>query len=172
MEINQMIKTKRKEHKLTQEQLAEKIFVSKKTISNWETGKTTPDIDSLIRLARLFNLSLDTILLEESTIVKDIRRKTAASKSLILFIIPFLANLLILFKQLVLLHQSQNNFPNVFLIFCCLFANLLPLTYYYLKMNRNKYKNRYKPYFYLAIGWTALFMLVWLAVVLLLGFLR
>lgn len=72
MEISQMLKEKRKEYQLTQEQLAEKIFVSNKTISNWETGKTKPDIESLILLAKLFNLSLDNLLLEDSEMVKSI----------------------------------------------------------------------------------------------------
>lgn len=75
MRIGEVIKEKRIECQLTQEQLSEKIFVSKKTISNWETGKTIPDIDSLIRLAHLFNLSLDNLLLEGSDIVKDIKKK-------------------------------------------------------------------------------------------------
>lgn len=73
MEIGKMLKEKRAEHELTQEQLSEKIFVSKKTISNWETGKTTPDIDSLIRLANLFDLSLDNLLLEGSEVVENIK---------------------------------------------------------------------------------------------------
>lgn len=79
MTIGKILKEKRTESQLTQEQLAEKIFVSRKTISNWETGKTTPDIDSLIRLANLFDLSLDNLLLEGSEVVekinKDIKNK-------------------------------------------------------------------------------------------------
>lgn len=75
MKISKVIKEKRTEYKLTQEQVAEKIFVSRKTISNWETGKTIPDIESVIRLANLFNLSLDNLLLEGSDIVNDIKTK-------------------------------------------------------------------------------------------------
>lgn len=78
MTLSEILKEKRIENQLTQEQLAEKIFVSRKTISNWETGKTTPDIDSLIRLAHLFNLSLDNLLLEGSDIVEDIKKKESA----------------------------------------------------------------------------------------------
>jgi len=74
MQISQSIKEKRKEHQLTQEQLAEKIYVTNKTVSNWETGKTTPDIDSLIRLAKLFDLSLDSLLEEGSNIVENIKK--------------------------------------------------------------------------------------------------
>lgn len=87
MEISQMLKEKRAEHQLTQEMLAEKILVSKKTISNWETGKTMPDINSLIRLAKLFDLSLDKLLLEGSDVVKDIKKKEKAYTNQTIFII-------------------------------------------------------------------------------------
>ena len=98
MIISKMLKEKRSEYELTQEQLSEKIFVSRKTISNWETGKTTPDIDSLIRLADLFNLSLDNLLLEGSDIVEKIKKQqkfSALSKWYALFTIIFFIFLLI-----------------------------------------------------------------------------
>lgn len=82
-----MLKEKRAEYGLTQEQLSEQIFVSKKTISNWETGKTLPDINSLIRLAKLFDLSLDKLLLEGSDVVKDIKKKEKAYDNQRLFIV-------------------------------------------------------------------------------------
>ena len=75
MLIGEILKEKRKEYQLTQEQVSEKIFVSRKTISNWETGKTTPDIESLIRLANLFDLSLDNLLLEGSDVVKKKKKQ-------------------------------------------------------------------------------------------------
>ena len=76
MDLNQILRKKRKEHHFTQEQLAEKLLVSPKTISNWETGRTFPDIESLIRIAKLYNLSLDNLLVEGSDVVKDIEKKT------------------------------------------------------------------------------------------------
>lgn len=53
MEISQRIKLERQTVKWTQEELADKIFVSKRTISNWETGRTVPDIESVLRLAKV-----------------------------------------------------------------------------------------------------------------------
>ena len=81
MQISQTLKVKRKERSLTQAQVAEKIFVSQKSVSNWETGKTYPDIDSLIRLAKLYDLSLNNLLLEGSDVVENIK-ETAELKSL------------------------------------------------------------------------------------------
>ena len=55
------ITQKRKEKNLTQEQLAEKIGVSNKTISKWETGTTVPSSEKLIRLSKLYSVSLDVL---------------------------------------------------------------------------------------------------------------
>ncbi len=101
MIISQMLKEKRKEYQLTQEQLAEKIFVSNKTISNWETDKTKPDIESLILLAKLFDLSLDNLLLEESDMVKsinkDIKKGRNLKKIILLVTLPLIAIIVVLF---------------------------------------------------------------------------
>lgn len=75
MKISTIIKQRRLDLNLTQEQVAEQIFVSTKSISNWENDKNFPDIESLVRLAKLYDLSLDSLLLEGSDIVKDIKKK-------------------------------------------------------------------------------------------------
>ena len=75
MKISQVLKDKRTEQQLTQEQLAEKIFVSKKTISNWETGKTTPDLESLILLSEVFAISLDELIKGDQEMVKRMDEK-------------------------------------------------------------------------------------------------
>lgn len=76
MELKETLKVKRKDLGWTQEELAEKLFVTSKTVSNWETGKTFPDIESLIRISKLYHISLDNLLTEGSDVVKDIERKT------------------------------------------------------------------------------------------------
>lgn len=76
MELKEILREKRKQNSWTQEELAEKLTVTSKTISNWETGKTFPDIESLIRISKLYHLSLDNLLTEGSDVVKDIERKT------------------------------------------------------------------------------------------------
>lgn len=62
MEVNVQIKKYRAKMNLSQEELAEKIYVSRQTISNWETGKNYPDIHSLLLLSLLFNISLDQLV--------------------------------------------------------------------------------------------------------------
>lgn len=62
MEISRQIKKYRQEFKLSQEDLAEKIFVTRQTISNWENDKNYPDINSLVLLSNLFGTSLDILV--------------------------------------------------------------------------------------------------------------
>lgn len=52
----------RKEKKLTQEQLADLLNVSFQTISKWEKEKTEPNIDTLIKIASIFNITLDELI--------------------------------------------------------------------------------------------------------------
>lgn len=62
MELGKQIKKYRKALSLSQDALAEKIFVSRQTISNWENDKSYPDINSLILLSEVFNTSIDNLV--------------------------------------------------------------------------------------------------------------
>jgi transcriptional regulator with XRE-family HTH domain len=62
MKINQKLKNARINMNLTQEDVAEKIMISRQTISNWENGKSLPDIMSIINLSELYQISLDELL--------------------------------------------------------------------------------------------------------------
>ena len=62
MEIGNQIKKYRNELGLSQEELADKIFVTRQTISNWENEKNYPDIKSLVMLSSLFGISLDSLV--------------------------------------------------------------------------------------------------------------
>lgn len=54
MNLGEKIRQLRVERRLTQEQLAEKLYVSFQTVSKWETGTTSPDLSQIVPLARLF----------------------------------------------------------------------------------------------------------------------
>ena len=73
MEIGSIIKNARNEAGLSQEQSAEALGVSRQTVSNWETGKTYPDIISVIRMSDLYGISLDRLLKEESSMNQSYR---------------------------------------------------------------------------------------------------
>lgn len=52
----------RKLHKMSQETLAEKLDVSRQTVSKWETGESMPDLDKAKKMAQLFNVTLDDLV--------------------------------------------------------------------------------------------------------------
>lgn len=62
MEIEKKLKDFREKAGLTQEQVAEAVMVSRQTISNWENGKSLPDIISVIKLSSLYKISIDELL--------------------------------------------------------------------------------------------------------------
>ena len=62
MELGKQIRKYRNERTLSQEALAEKIYVSRQTVSNWENDKSYPDVNSLVLLSEVFEVSLDQLI--------------------------------------------------------------------------------------------------------------
>ena len=72
--VSMRIRELRKQAKLSQEMMAEKIGVSRQAITKWETGLGVPDIENLVAIADLFKLSLDELMgrdIEHETLAKD-----------------------------------------------------------------------------------------------------
>ena len=80
-ECGNFISELRKEKKLTQKELAEKINVSDKAVSRWETGKGYPDVTSLVSLSEYFDVSVNELLAGKRLTVEDI--KETADENLI-----------------------------------------------------------------------------------------
>lgn len=70
----------RTELNLSQEELAEKVYVTRQTISNWENGKSYPDIHSLLLLSSLFNVSLDQLIKGDVETMKEIINEQEVKK--------------------------------------------------------------------------------------------
>ena len=62
MTIAEKIKQLRKDNSMTQEDLAEKLNVSRQTVSKWETSVTIPDADNILAISKLFNITTDELL--------------------------------------------------------------------------------------------------------------
>ena len=62
MELNEKLRELRKQKGLTQEELAELLFVSRTAVSKWESGRGYPNIDSLKAIAKLFGVTIDDLL--------------------------------------------------------------------------------------------------------------
>ncbi|MSE22145.1 helix-turn-helix domain-containing protein, partial [Lactobacillus parabuchneri] len=71
MDIGNKIKTYRKIQNLSQEELARKVYVSRQTVSNWETNKRYPDIQNILLLSVLFDVSVDELIRGDLEAMKD-----------------------------------------------------------------------------------------------------
>nr|WP_087641673.1 helix-turn-helix transcriptional regulator [Enterococcus sp. 9D6_DIV0238]OUZ30287.1 hypothetical protein A5889_002575 [Enterococcus sp. 9D6_DIV0238] len=69
MKLGNYLKEERNKKNLTQQQVAEKIHVSRQTISNWENEHSYPDLESLVSLSDLYEVSLDRLLKGDQQIV-------------------------------------------------------------------------------------------------------
>ena len=68
MEFNEKLQELRKSKGLTQEELAEKLFVSRTAVSKWESGRGYPSIDSLKEIARFFSVTIDDLICSDEMI--------------------------------------------------------------------------------------------------------
>ena len=62
MGIQEAIKTLREKHGLSQDQLAERVMVTRQAVSRWENGETQPNTDTLKLLSKEFDVSINTLL--------------------------------------------------------------------------------------------------------------
>lgn len=81
MEIGKKLKEARLNRDLTQEVTAEKLNVSRQTISNWENEKSYPDIISVIELSNLYSISLDDLLKGDDAMMEHLQESTNVVKS-------------------------------------------------------------------------------------------
>ena len=80
MELGKQIKKRRQEAQLSQEELAERVYVSRQTISNWENDKSYPDVNSLVLLSEIFQISLDNLIKGDIEVMKDVIQKEEIEK--------------------------------------------------------------------------------------------
>ncbi len=88
--LSDSIRNLRKENNMSQDELAERLGVSRQSISLWETGQTQPTIENIIGLAKIFNVSSDVILdnTDNSKSVQEVEPGEEKQKGRALFIIP------------------------------------------------------------------------------------
>lgn len=119
MDIGLKIKKLREKQKISQEELALKIFVSRQTISNWETNKSCPDIKSLITLSNIFNVSLDNFIKEDIKEMREIVEKATIKKFNVISVV-FLIELIVVAISAYPLFNIKGNIGII--IWLCLFA--------------------------------------------------
>lgn len=94
MEFNEKLQLLRKQKNLTQEELAEQLFVSRTAVSKWESGRGYPGIDSLKSIGRLFGVSVDELLSGEELLLlaeAETRESQGRLRDLLFGTLDFLA---------------------------------------------------------------------------------
>lgn len=130
MDVGQRLKMRRNELKLTQDYVAEKLGITRQTISNWEIGRSYPDIERIIRLSELYELSLDELLKGDQKMVKHLQENTLVTHFLKLFIAMLAINFLLM---LVLLVNQTLNELFLLAIFALISINTFALFYLIIK---------------------------------------
>ena len=97
MEIGKKLKEARQMSGLTQEDVAEKLIVSRQTISNWETEKFYPDILYVLQLSDLYQVSLDELLKGDERMIQHLEDSTNVVKSNQKILLAFICNICLLF---------------------------------------------------------------------------
>lgn len=105
MELGNQIRKYRNALSLSQDALAEKVYVSRQTISNWENGKSYPDVNSLVLLSEVFGTSIDNLIKGDVEIMKEHVRSEERNE----------------FKRLTTLY---------FILFVAMMVSPIPLAYY------------------------------------------
>lgn len=80
MNIGEKIKEKRSSMNLTQQELAAQLNVSRSTVSNWEVGRNYPDIEMIVNISNLLDVSLDVLLKGDDQVVAKIANDTKIRK--------------------------------------------------------------------------------------------
>lgn len=91
MQLNEILRIKRQQMGMTQENLAKKLFVSAQSVSKWELGLSVPTIDNLVTLTDLYNLSLDELIKGSPFFKKPfLVGKKMSWKKIIIFILAWI----------------------------------------------------------------------------------
>ena len=93
MTFGRTLKERRSQLDLTQQEVAKKLYISRQTISNWENGKSYPDLDMLIKISDVYHVSIDSLLKGDQELKKSLDTQKVESILLPMEYIPLLLNI-------------------------------------------------------------------------------
>lgn len=133
MEIGKKLKNARVQSGMTQENVAEKINVSRQTISNWENEKSYPDIISVIELSNLYSISLDVLLKGDEKMIEYLGESTNVVKSNQKMIWAIIVNIIVVALLITLNMFIPDNSYFLVGIFCLMVITSSALLYQIIK---------------------------------------
>ena len=133
MEIGKKLKDARMRSGFTQESVAEKVNVSRQTISNWENEKSYPDIISVIELSNLYSISLDELLKGDEKMMEHLEESTNVVKSTRKLIGAILLNIITVILLVTLSMFLRDRSYYLLVVFCLAIASSSVLLYQMIK---------------------------------------
>ena len=133
MEIGKKLKDARMRSGFTQESVAEKVNVSRQTISNWENEKSYPDITSVIELSNLYSISLDELLKGDEKMMEHLEESTNVVKSTRELIGAILLNIITVILLVTLSMFLPDRSYYLLVVFCLAIASSSVLLYQMIK---------------------------------------
>ena len=106
--LGENIRNLRKENKMSQEQLAEKLDVSRQSVSLWENGQTTPSMDNIIAIANIFGVSTDVLLkdnVEEISDSENVKKSKPRKKGILVALISIVVAIIVAVSIFVINHS-------------------------------------------------------------------
>ncbi|MCL2357863.1 MAG: helix-turn-helix domain-containing protein [Defluviitaleaceae bacterium] len=130
MSIGEKLKQARAATNFTQEAVAEKAGVSRQTLSNWENGKSYPDVAGLIILSDVYDITIDSLLKGDSKMVKHLKESTNVTRSNKQVVASLAAAAIFLLGNVFAIVTTGNiayytNIPSFIMIFIPLLAILI-----------------------------------------------
>lgn len=149
--MKNIILKRRKELGMTQQQLADKLYVSDKVISKWETGKSIPDTSILLELSKVLQVSVEELLNDNiNGEEKDIKSncdsliKLRYSNLLIITISLLIADLILFFCSFAFFEEYNKELISIIFFLLSIFTFIFIVTYYFI--SRNKIISKYVRY--------------------------
>ena len=133
MEIGKKLKDARMRSGFTQESVAEKVNVSRQTISNWENEKSYQDITSVIELSNLYSISLDELLKGDEKMMEHLEESTNVVKSTRKLIGAILLNIITVILLITLSMFLSDRSYYLLVVFCLAIASSSVLLYQMIK---------------------------------------
>ena len=80
--VSKNITKLRNEKNLTQEDIAKELFVTRQTVSSWESGRTHPDIETLVKLSEIFSVSTEELIYGKTKFMSSQEKENASRQNL------------------------------------------------------------------------------------------
>lgn len=133
MEIGKKLKEARIKTKMTQEQVADALFVSRQTISNWENERSFPDIVSVVKLSDLFSVSLDELLKGDNEMLEHLEESTNVVRSNRRLIGAAIIDVVLFLSMLFLAYFTEGSVYMIVCAFCLMVIGIAFLLYQIVK---------------------------------------